>query len=140
MSNVIFYNIGANESLKQYLKYYSVLFTFQGMEIESLYSLIAMPLLFFVTILYFASLLFIANKFRGIAKTLLSLISYIVFALCLIFPLLYLIHAFREQINASAPYIFIITMVYGIIIFPSLWYLFKYKKKTLQNAGYFLKK
>jgi len=99
---------------------------------------IATPIVFIFMVLYIQALLGVARYFNGILKFLLSMIFYIIFAVVLVAPLVFIIDNIRIQLNESTWYLLFMLLAYGIIVAPSFVYLKKEKLNVLQKAGYFL--
>jgi hypothetical protein len=99
---------------------------------------IATPIVFVFMVLYIQALLGVARYFNGILKFLLSMVFYIIFAVVIVAPLVFLIDNIRIQLNESTWYLLLIIFAYGIIVAPSFIYLKNKKLDVLQKAGYFL--
>ena len=101
---------------------------------------IATPIVFIFMVLYIHALLGVARYFNGILKFVFSTIFYIVFAVILVAPLVFIVDDIRIQINESGWYLLLMFITYAITIAPSFVYLQKGKLHSLQKAGYFLPK
>jgi hypothetical protein len=99
---------------------------------------IATPIVFIFMVLYIQALLGVAKYFNGILKFILSMIFYIIFAVVLVAPLVFIIDNIRIQLNESTWYLLFMVFAYCVIVAPSFIYLKKVKLNVLQKAGYFL--
>ena len=100
--------------------------------------LTATPIMFVAMVLYASSLLLVARSFSGIVKAVLSMLIYLAFTMVIISPLFFMLSQYQVVIKDSMQNMAIVLFSYAIIMVPSIWYLFKYKIKALQGAGYFL--
>jgi hypothetical protein len=99
---------------------------------------IATPLIFICMVLYTQALLGVARYFSGIIKFIFSMVFYLVFAVVIVTPLVFIVDDISIQLNESTWYLLLMVIAYGLILTPSFVYLKKEKLHALQKAGYFL--
>lgn len=92
-----------------------------------------------VTLGYVKLLLWTSSIFRGLTKFVLVLMIYVVYVVVLIAPLFYMISINHDAIENSVFAIFLVLLLYGVILAPSLYVVAHYKER-LQVAGYFLER
>ncbi len=109
------------------------------MEIELLkYIGIGIPVMFIAMVVYIYLLLGITNVFSGGVKFVLGIVLYLIFAVVVVSPLMYLISLNQPTIQESMYNLVMVLFSYCLIMAPDFYYLSKVKLKELQRAGYFL--
>ncbi len=89
------------------------------------------------SILYVASLLYIAKVLSGVLKGIVSAIIYGFFAVLIVYPLIYLININQPELMQGDNQLLInILISYAVIVTPGFIYLFS-KIGALRSAGYF---
>ncbi len=89
-------------------------------------------------VLYTQALLGVARYFSGIIKFIFSMVFYLVFAVVIVTPLVFIVDDISIQLNESTWYLLLMVIAYGLILTPSFVYLKKEKLHALQKASYFL--
>ena len=99
-------------------------------------TIIGIPILFIVTVIYIKILKFIAKQIKGATKTVFTLVFYTAYCVPLVMPLFFLMkNAKPEEAEITWPNLIITLILYLLIVLPSMYYFFL-KKEDLKEIGY----